>query len=54
LCAVADAFDALTSERPYRKPLPVGEALTFLEARAGKQFDSEIVRCWIQTVNRKR
>ena len=53
LCAVVDAFDALTSERPYRKPLSVREALALLEARAGKQFDAEIVQCWIRTVSRK-
>jgi putative nucleotidyltransferase with HDIG domain len=45
ICAVADVFDALTCDRPYRKALPVQEACTFLEQRVGTSFDREIVRC---------
>jgi diguanylate cyclase (GGDEF)-like protein len=40
---VADAYDAMTSERVYRKPLSSREALEELERCAGTQFDPEIV-----------
>ncbi|HEX6702589.1 MAG TPA: HD domain-containing phosphohydrolase, partial [Gaiellaceae bacterium] len=40
---VADAFDAMTSERVYRKPLDPDDALAELERCAGSQFDPEIV-----------
>jgi putative nucleotidyltransferase with HDIG domain len=38
-----DAFDAMTSDRPYRKGLPVEGALAELDRNAGSQFDREIV-----------
>jgi putative nucleotidyltransferase with HDIG domain len=38
-----DAFDAMTSDRPYRKGLPVERALDELSRHAGAQFDREIV-----------
>jgi HD-GYP domain-containing protein (c-di-GMP phosphodiesterase class II) len=41
--AVADAFDALISDRPYRKRIPASEALEYLKAQAGVLFDPEIV-----------
>jgi putative nucleotidyltransferase with HDIG domain len=47
LCAVADVFDALTCDRPYRAALPIKAACEFLEQRAEKSFDPEIVRCLI-------
>jgi diguanylate cyclase (GGDEF)-like protein len=40
---VADAYDAMTSERVYRKPLTPREALEELERCAGTQFDPAIV-----------
>jgi diguanylate cyclase (GGDEF)-like protein/putative nucleotidyltransferase with HDIG domain len=39
----ADAFDAMTSDRPYRKGLPVETALAELERHAGTQFDADCV-----------
>ena len=41
IVAVADAFDAMTSTRPYREALPVEEALAELDRCAGTQFDPE-------------
>ena len=41
--AVADAFDALTSDRPYRKRIPTDEALAYLKEQSGILFDPEIV-----------
>jgi putative nucleotidyltransferase with HDIG domain len=40
---VCDAFDAMTSDRPYRRGLPVPRALGELRRHAGAQFDEEIV-----------
>jgi putative nucleotidyltransferase with HDIG domain len=40
---VADAFDAMTSDRPYRRALPVDAALRELERGAGTQFDADVV-----------
>ena len=39
IIAVADAFDAMTSNRPYRKALSVDESLTEIRRHAGEQFD---------------
>ena len=41
--AVADAFDALVSDRPYRKRVSVIESMTYLKEQAGILFDPEIV-----------
>lgn len=40
---VADAFDALTTDRPYRKGRSKQEALEVITAHAGTQFDAEVV-----------
>lgn len=42
--AIADSFDAMTSDRPYRKALALDEALAELQRCAGTQFDPECVR----------
>jgi putative nucleotidyltransferase with HDIG domain len=39
---VCDAFDAMTSDRPYRKGLPVEQVVAQLEKYRGEQFDAEI------------
>ena len=44
IVAVADAFDAMTSERPYRAALTKRDSLNELEAKAGSQFDVDCVR----------
>lgn len=43
LFAVVDAFDALTSDRPYRQSIPQEEALAYLKEMSGKHFDPEMV-----------
>jgi HD-GYP domain-containing protein (c-di-GMP phosphodiesterase class II) len=47
LLAVADAFDAMTSERPYRARCPHEEALAELRRESGKQFDPMIVEAFL-------
>jgi diguanylate cyclase (GGDEF)-like protein len=41
---VADAFDAMTSDRAYRRAIPERDALAELERCAGTQFDPEVVK----------
>jgi HD-GYP domain-containing protein (c-di-GMP phosphodiesterase class II) len=43
IAAVADVFDALTSDRYYRKAMPLPEACDFIERRSGTDFDPEVV-----------
>jgi HD-GYP domain-containing protein (c-di-GMP phosphodiesterase class II) len=42
-----DAYDAMTSERPYRAPLSHDEAVAELTAGAGSQFDPRVVEALI-------
>lgn len=44
IVAVADAYDAMTTARPYRPPRTVEQAITEIEAEAGRQFDPDIAR----------
>jgi len=48
IIAVADAFDAMTSSRPYREPLPEEQALSELRRAAGTQFDPRVVAAFEQ------
>jgi HD-GYP domain-containing protein (c-di-GMP phosphodiesterase class II) len=43
ILAIADAYDAITSLRPYRQRLSSQQALEELRRCAGTQFDSELV-----------
>lgn len=48
--AVADAFDAMTSDRPYRPAMSLERALQEIVDGAGSQFDPEVVRVFIDLV----
>ncbi len=48
ILAVADSVDAMTSDRPYRKRMSVATAISELEKGAGKQFDSDVVKAFIE------
>jgi putative nucleotidyltransferase with HDIG domain len=45
---VSDAFDAMTSDRPYRRALSVDAALRELKRGAGTQFDAAVVECLVR------
>jgi putative two-component system response regulator len=47
IVAVADVFDAITSDRPYRKALSVDEALAIIAAQRGTAFDPDIVDAFL-------
>ncbi|MBM4307832.1 MAG: HD domain-containing protein [Deltaproteobacteria bacterium] len=51
--AVADAFDAMTSDRPYRKGVPPWEAMEEIIKNAGKQFDPGVVDAFKHVVREK-
>ncbi|MCP8970397.1 HD domain-containing phosphohydrolase [Ectobacillus ponti] len=48
IMAVADAYDAMTSDRPYRKGMPVQRALSILYEGKGTQWDPAYVDIWIR------
>jgi putative two-component system response regulator len=50
IVAVADVFDALTNERPYKKAWPVAKALEELGRLAGRQFDEDIADAFVSVV----
>ena len=47
ILSVADAFEAMRSDRPYRKALPLREAREELLSNSGTQFDPEVVRVFL-------
>ncbi|SJZ39055.1 HD domain-containing phosphohydrolase [Selenihalanaerobacter shriftii] len=53
IIAVADAFEAMTSKRPYRNPFSKNEAVCELKACAGSQFDPELVKVFIKALDNK-
>lgn len=50
IVAVADCFDAVTSKRSYRKPEEGRQALSLLQAGAGRSFDPRVVRTFVRMV----
>jgi HD-GYP domain-containing protein (c-di-GMP phosphodiesterase class II) len=48
IMAVADAFDAMTSDRPYRKGMPLEKAEAILREGAGSQWDSGVVDAFFE------
>jgi putative two-component system response regulator len=50
IVAIADVFDALTSNRPYRPARPEEEALTIMEATVGTHFDPHIYEAFLRSL----
>jgi putative two-component system response regulator len=48
LLAVADVFDALTHDRPYKKAWPIEEAVAEIVKQSGRQFDPQVVEAFLQ------
>jgi diguanylate cyclase (GGDEF)-like protein/putative nucleotidyltransferase with HDIG domain len=44
ILTAVDCLDALASERPYRRAMPIEEAMAFVKSRAGTQFDPAVVQ----------
>jgi hypothetical protein len=47
IISVVDAYDAMTTTRPYREGMPVSRACEILEENRGPQWDGEIVDCFL-------
>ncbi len=50
IVAIADVYDALTSDRPYRKSLPANEAIEYFMGSTGRYFDTEIATTFIKKI----
>ena len=51
IIAVADAYDAMTSKRPYRHPMKEADAIEELKTNAGKQFDPKIIGVFLKDLS---
>jgi HD-GYP domain-containing protein (c-di-GMP phosphodiesterase class II) len=47
ICAICDVFDALTSNRPYKDPWPLDEALEEIRSQSGRHFDPRLVELFL-------
>lgn len=54
ILAVADAYDAMTTKRPYRNAMSPREAVVELKNHAGQQFDPKVVRAFISALLRSK
>lgn len=50
IAAITDVFDALTSDRPYKKAWIVEDAITHLKEQRGKQFDPELLDMFLEII----
>ncbi len=50
IISVVDTFDAMTTDRPYRKALPVETALEEIKKNSGTQFDPKVVEAFLKAV----
>jgi HD-GYP domain-containing protein (c-di-GMP phosphodiesterase class II) len=53
IVAVCDAYQAMTSDRPYRRALPPAAAAYELRAGAGTQFDPALVDCFVEVLKER-
>lgn len=51
ILAVADVFDALISDRPYRKAMMPAEAVEYIVGGSGEQFDPKVVDAFIEKIS---
>ena len=50
--AIADVYDALTSDRPYRKAWERGRAIEYIRAQAGSHFDPQVVETFLNMMDK--
>ena len=50
IIAVADAYSAMTSDRPYRKAMEVSKAVEIMQSEAGTKWDPVVIEALTQTV----
>ena len=54
IISIADAYDAMVSERPYRKSLTHEEAITEIKKHSGTQFDPKLVKVFLELFETKK
>jgi len=54
IIGIADAFEAMTAERPYKKPITFEKAVVELKRCSGSQFDADLVKVFIEQVLSKQ
>jgi putative nucleotidyltransferase with HDIG domain len=52
ILSVADVFDALTSDRPYRDAMSIGDAMELITQQSGRQFDPRVVAAFMARADR--
>jgi HD-GYP domain-containing protein (c-di-GMP phosphodiesterase class II) len=52
--AVADCYDALLSDRPYRAGMPLSRVLEILQQGVGKQFDPKVMEAFLRVIPHER
>jgi len=52
--AVADRFEALTSDRPYRKALSLKHTIKYIQDRAGTEFDPKAVKAFLKVMAQEK
>ncbi|GIW49372.1 MAG: hypothetical protein KatS3mg079_848 [Caloramator sp.] len=50
ILAVADSFDAMITDRPYRKGMTLDKAVSIIKEEAGKQFDPKVVKVFVNII----
>lgn len=53
IVSITDSFDAMVSDRPYRKGMPIDKALAELKKGSGTQFDPELVAAFVKVAERE-
>lgn len=53
ILAVADSFDAMTTDRPYRKGMPPWQAREEIVVNSGKQFDPQVVEAFKRVIDKR-
>ncbi|GLX82196.1 hypothetical protein theurythT_16480 [Thalassotalea eurytherma] len=51
ILAIADVFDAVTCERPYKKAWPVENAINLIKEERGKHFDPRLADLFIESLD---
>jgi HD-GYP domain-containing protein (c-di-GMP phosphodiesterase class II) len=51
ICAVADAYDAMSSDRPYRKGMPEEKVVRIFKEGAGSQWDADVVNAFFRALD---
>ena len=52
--AIADCYDALISDRPYRPGMPLGKVVEIIREGSGKQFDPKVVQVFEELIRQRK